>query len=56
MTERSYDELVEQLYGSIYLGYDAESGNPDFSYEMPSENEMRWLAHFLASEGWTRSS
>ena len=40
---------------SIKLGYEVEADDPNIEFESPPDDEVRWLADWLLSEGWTRS-
>lgn len=51
-----FDRLCADLAASIKLGYDVEGDGPGFPYLAPAEDEIRWLAAWLVSEGWSRSS
>jgi hypothetical protein len=50
-----YERLSKELAASIKLGYEAEADDPNITFETPSDEEVRWLADWLVSEGWTRS-
>jgi len=50
-----YGDRVQELADSIWLGYAAEAEDPNFSVASLSDADVRWLAHWLVSEGWTRS-
>jgi hypothetical protein len=50
-----YERLAGELAASIRLGYEVEADDPNIAFEMPPDDEVRWLAAWLVSEGWTRS-
>jgi hypothetical protein len=49
-----YSRLAAEPAVSIRLGYGVEREDPNLDYEMPPDDEIRWLADWLVSEGWTR--
>ena len=50
-----YERASEDLAGAIRLGYETERGDPDSRFDIPPEDEIRWLGAWLASEGFSRS-
>lgn len=52
MTE-DYSRLAAELAGSIRLGYEVEEEDSAAGFEMPTDEEIRWLADWLVSKGWT---
>jgi hypothetical protein len=50
-----YERLANELAVSIVLGYEAEADDPNIAFPLPPDDEVRWLANWLVSEGWTRS-
>ena len=50
-----YERLASDLAASIKLGYEVEVDDPNIAFEPPPDDEVRWLAGWLVSEGWTRS-
>lgn len=50
-----YERAASELAASIRLGYEVEQDDPNFSYEVPSVEEINWLGSWLASEGWSRA-
>lgn len=50
-----YKRVASELAASIRLGYEVEQNDPNFQFEVPSEDEINWLGSWLASEGWLRS-
>jgi hypothetical protein len=51
-----HERLVGDLAATIALGYEVEADDPNFEFRAPREDEVRWLAAWLVSEGLTRSS
>lgn len=49
-----YEALVNKMVGSIVLGYEMESDDPNLGYKQPSAEEIHWLASWLLSEGWKK--
>ena len=49
-----FDRIVELLAASIRLGYESEADDPNLSFPVPSDKELRWLAYWLAGEGWVK--
>lgn len=49
-----YERAAADLAGAIRLGYETEREDPRFPFEMPHEDEIRWLGAWLASEGFSR--
>jgi hypothetical protein len=52
--DSDFSQLASDLAASIRLGYEAEADDPNIPYEMPEADEIKWLAAWLVSEGWTR--
>jgi hypothetical protein len=50
----SYELAAADLAASIRLGYEAEQEDPNFRFDVPSDDEIRWLGAWLAGEGWSR--
>jgi hypothetical protein len=50
-----FERLASELAASIKLGYEVEADDPNIAFEPPPDDEVRWLADWLVSEGWTRS-
>jgi hypothetical protein len=50
-----FERLANALAASIRLGYEAEADDPNIAFEPPPDDEVRWLADWLVSAGWTRS-
>ena len=48
-----YSRLAAALADSIRLGYEVERDDPSIAFEAPPDEEIRWLASWLVSEGWT---
>jgi hypothetical protein len=46
--------LTTDLVASIRLGCEVEADDPNIAFELPPDDEVRWLAAWLVSEGWTR--
>lgn len=51
-----YEKLTGDLVASVRLGYEVEADDPNIAFHMPTDDEIRWLAGWLVSEGWTRPS
>ena len=49
-----YDRAAEDLAGAIRLGYESEQDDPNFHFDVPPTDEIRWLGDWLASEGVSR--
>ena len=49
-----YEHAATDLASSIRLGYETEQADPNFPYDVPPDDEIRWLGAWLASEGWSR--
>lgn len=49
-----YERAAADLAGAIRLGYEAEQDDPNFHFDVPSEDEIQWLGAWLASEGFSR--
>ena len=49
-----YDRAAEDLAGAIRLGYESEQDDPNFHFDVPPNDEIRWLGDWLASEGFSR--
>jgi len=50
-----HEQLTRALADSIRLGYEVEADDPNIAFEPRPVDEIRWLAGWLVSEGWTRS-
>lgn len=50
-----FERLASDLAASINLGYEVEADDPNIAFEPRPDDEVRWLANWLVSEGWTRS-
>jgi hypothetical protein len=50
-----FERLASDMAASIRLGYEAEADYPNIAFQPPPDDEVRWLADWLVSEGWTRS-
>lgn len=48
------ERAAEDLSGAIRLGYESERNDPNVRFEVPPDDEIRWLGEWLASEGFTR--
>jgi|GEM_PF-3118410 len=48
-----WTDRVMRLSASICFGYDVEDEDPNLGYLKPQQDEIDWLAAWLASEGWT---
>ena len=55
LVANDYERLASDLAASIRLGYQVEVDDPNIAFESPQDDEVRWLASWLVSEGWTRS-
>lgn len=44
------------LAAAIQLGYEAERDDPNIGFDAPPREEVEWLASWLVSEGWSRTS
>jgi hypothetical protein len=53
MTVRSE---VEDLANTIALGYQVEQRDPSLGYSLPPREELEWIASWIVSEGWQRTS
>ena len=49
-----FERLASDLAASIKLGYEVEADDPKIAFEPPPDDEVRWLADWLVSEGRTR--
>jgi hypothetical protein len=49
-----HKQLTRDLAASIRLGYESEAADPNIGFEMPTDEEIAWLAAWLVSEGWAR--
>jgi hypothetical protein len=49
-----FERMASELAASIRLGYESERDDPNFEFQLPSEDEINWLGSWLASEGWSR--
>lgn len=54
MNDGEFEAISSALAGSIRLGYEVEVDDPNINFEMPPDDEIKWLADWLMSEGWTR--
>ena len=56
MNDGEFETISSALAGSIRLGYEVEveADDPNINFEMPPDDEIKWLADWLMSEGWTR--
>jgi hypothetical protein len=50
-----WERRTSALANAIRLGYEAELDDPDAGFEVPPDDEIRWLAAWLVSEGWRTS-
>src|SRR4051794_34392100 len=50
-----FERLGSDLAASSKLGYEGGADDPNVAFELPADDEVRWLADWLVSEGWTRS-
>lgn len=50
-----FERMASELAASIRLGYESEQEDPNFVFDVPSQDEISWLGSWLASEGWSRS-
>jgi hypothetical protein len=48
------EDLVDDLVGTIRLGYETEGEDPAFEFHIPAGDEVAWLAAWIISEGWRR--
>lgn len=51
-----FERLARHLAASIRLGYEVEADGPNVAFSAPRNDEVRWLAACLVSEGWTRAA
>lgn len=49
-----YESASSDLAAAIRLGYEAERDDPNLGFVTPSDEEIRWLGAWLASEGFAR--
>lgn len=49
-----YEPAAEDLADAIRLGYETEQDDPNFRFDVPPDDEIRWLGDWLASEGFSR--
>lgn len=49
-----YEQVSSDLAASIRLGYESEQEDPNFTFDVPPDDEIEWLGAWLASEGWSR--
>jgi hypothetical protein len=49
-----YERTAADLAGAIRLGYETEQDDPNFPFDVPEDDEIRWLGAWLASEGFSR--
>ena len=52
-----YLNAAEDLANTMALGYEVDaSEDPTLGFSAPSQRELRWLASWIISEGWARTS
>ena len=51
---RNWERDVVDLENTIRLGYEVERDDPSIGFATPPDDEIRWLAAWLVSEGWRK--
>lgn len=54
--QQDFTSRQRDLAAAIQLGYEAERDDPNIGLDAPPRDEIEWLAGWLVSEGWSRTS